>query len=62
MCLNFSLDRGMLLKSFKRGKETWICNLSKTTFSKGASEVVRRCAWNLITIHFPVLIRKFQSI
>ena len=38
----FSLYRGMLLLSLKRGKETWICNLCKRTFLKGASEVVRR--------------------
>ena len=62
----FSWYRRMLLLSFKRGKETWICNLCKTTFSKGASQVVRRCPWNTFySIHSSVLIRKslrnFQS-
>ena len=60
--LPFSLYRGMFLLSFKKGKETWICDLCKTTFSKGASKVVRRCAnttWN--TIHCSVLIEKTQS-
>ena len=58
----FSLYRGILLLSFKRIKETWISNLCKTTFSKGASEVVHRCTWNTITIRCSVLIRKSQSL
>ena len=58
--LPFSLCRGIFLLSFKRGKETWICNLCKTTFSKGASKIVRRWSWNTITIHCSVLIRKTQ--
>ena len=30
----FSLYRGISLVNFKRGKETWICNVCKTTFLK----------------------------
>ena len=50
-----------LFPCMKRSKETWICNLCKRTFSKGESEVVRRCTWNTITIHCSVLIQKSQS-
>ena len=58
--LPFSLCRGIFLLSFKRNKETWICNLCKTTLWKGASEIVRRWGWNTITIPCSVLIRKTQ--
>ena len=57
----FSLYRGIIFLSFKKSKETWICNLWKTPFSKRASEVVGRCNWNTITSHCAVLIRKSQS-
>ena len=56
----FSLYRGILLLSFKRIKETWICNLCKTPFSKRGSEVVGRCTSNTITIRCSLLIRKSQ--
>ena len=59
--LLFSWYRGMFFLSFKKGKETWICILSKTTFSKGTSEVVRRCTCNTISIHCSVWIWKSQS-